>query len=66
MVKRLSSKINAKVLSDRGRPPRVPSLKIALFFIIVLFLALGMSGCSTAPGVSLTIDPQAAEPQQVT
>jgi flagellar biosynthesis protein FliP len=39
----------------------------ALFFLaILLIFSLLVSGCTTAPGVSLTIDPQAAEPQQVT
>ncbi len=33
--------------------------------LLVMFGIL-VGGCTTAPGVSLTIDPQSAEPQQVT
>jgi flagellar biosynthetic protein FliP len=46
---------------------RVPPFRrtlLALGFMLVL--ALLASGCTTAPGVTLTVDPTAAEPQQVT
>jgi flagellar biosynthetic protein FliP len=33
---------------------------------LVMLLAVLASGCTTAPGVSLTIDPESPEPQQVT
>lgn len=47
------------------RTRRTPASKLAL---VVLLLALGfvLIGCSAAPGVSLTIDPQSQEPQQIT
>lgn len=42
-----------------------PSKKTLLFFAFILLIFLA-SGCTTAPGVTLTVDPQASEPQQVT
>lgn len=44
---------------------RLPG-KALLWLAILVIFGLLASGCTTAPGVSLTIDPQAAEPQQVT
>ena len=49
-------------VSGFGRPSKKTLFSIGL----ILLLGLLMSGCATAPGVSLTIDPQASEPQQVT
>jgi flagellar biosynthesis protein FliP len=43
-----------------------PSKKTLLVLVIVLTFVLLVSGCATAPGVTLTVDPQASEPQQVT
>ncbi len=43
-----------------------PSLKFLLCLGFIIALSLLVSGCSTAPGVSLTIDGQSPEPQQVT
>jgi flagellar biosynthesis protein FliP len=40
--------------------------KILLCLALLVLLGILVSGCTTAPGVSLTIDPQSAEPQQVT
>lgn len=51
-----------KSLRDRFNLPGKPLLCLAL---LVMFGIL-VGGCTTAPGVSLTIDPQSAEPQQVT
>ena len=36
------------------------------FVILILFLSILLSGCSAAPGVSLTIDSKSPDPQQVT
>lgn len=38
----------------------------AIFIVLVLFLSLLISGCSTVPGVSLTVDGQSPDPKQVT
>jgi flagellar biosynthetic protein FliP len=43
-----------------------PSKRTLFLLGLILLLTVLVSGCTTAPGVSLTIDPQAAEPQQVT
>ena len=37
-----------------------------VFIVLILIMGLLASGCSTAPGVSLTIDSQAPNPKQVT
>jgi flagellar biosynthetic protein FliP len=43
-----------------------PPKRMLLLLVFILMLGLLASGCTTAPGVSLTIDPQASEPEQVT
>jgi flagellar biosynthetic protein FliP len=40
--------------------------KTVLYLILLLVLSLLLSGCSAAPGVSLTVDGQSPEPKQVT
>ncbi len=55
-----------QVLKRGCRSLRHPSRKALLLLAVTLILGLLASGCTTAPGVSLTLDPQAAEPQQVT
>ena len=40
--------------------------RILISLAFILLLALLVSGCSTAPGVSLTVDGQSPEPKQVT
>ncbi len=37
-----------------------------VLLVVLVMLGLLISGCATAPGVSLTIDPQSSQPQQVT
>jgi flagellar biosynthesis protein FliP len=66
MLKRLSSPKNVKTLKNQERSRHASSIQVVLFIVFIFLFTLLMSGCSTAPGVSLTIDPQAAEPQQVT
>ena len=55
-----------KVLRSRALNLKRPSNKALLGILLILIVGLFLSGCTTVPGVSLTIDPQAAEPQQVT
>lgn len=66
MLNRLSSKTGLKVSKQSANNDRRLSPRLVLGIVFILTLTLLMAGCSTAPGVSLTIDPQAAEPQQVT
>ena len=62
MIHKLFSKVS-KVRNSLSHNPRTRFfLGLALFLVLTILL----SGCTTAPGVSLTIDPQASEPQQVT
>jgi len=66
MAENLSPKIssglseNKIVLKDR-RPA-----KTLIFFVFIVIMSMLLIGCSTAPGVSLTIDPQSQNPKQVT
>lgn len=62
MITRQFTKFIAAGLRSALRPSR----KTLLSLFAIIILGLLASGCTTAPGVSLTIDPQAAEPQQVT
>lgn len=43
-----------------------PSIRSSVFIVFTLVLGLLVSGCSAAPGISLTIDSQSPEPKQVT
>jgi flagellar biosynthetic protein FliP len=52
----------SKIMQNRQRTPG----KALLWLAVLVIFGILVSGCTTAPGVSLTIDPQAAEPQQVT
>ncbi|HEX2996442.1 MAG TPA: hypothetical protein VHP14_16570, partial [Anaerolineales bacterium] len=47
-----------------SRPPK-RTLLLIVFMLILIFLTSGCTG-ATAPGVTLTVDPQSPEPQQVT
>ena len=60
MKSAMNQKLASKLLSGKAFK------KKTLFFITLVVLGLLMSGCATAPGVSLTIDPQSSQPQQVT
>lgn len=60
MFKKLFSKRNPSARINR------PLHKSILFLVIILVLGLFLSGCSAVPGVSLTVDGQSPEPQQVT
>ena len=61
MNNRFFKLVKGKV-SGFGRPSKKTLLSIGF----ILLLGVLMSGCATAPGVSLTVDPQASDPQQVT
>jgi len=41
-------------------------LKILTWALIAFLLAILLSGCATAPGVSLTVDPKSQQPKEVT
>jgi flagellar biosynthetic protein FliP len=56
-----SKRLDRKALSHRGLQNR--ALVILTLFLI---LAVVLSACSAAPGVSLTVDGQSPEPKQVT
>ena len=56
----------SKLVPGRVRKISRLSKKAVLLLAGVVVLGLLMSGCATAPGVSLTVDPGASEPQQVT
>lgn len=43
-----------------------PSTRSILFIVFIVAMVFLLSGCSTAPGVSLTIDSQSPDPKQVT
>ena len=62
MIHKLFSKVSKGRNSHSHNPRTRFFLGLALFLVLTILL----SGCTTAPGVSLTIDPQASEPQQVT
>lgn len=55
------SKTPAKHCSIAQRP-----IRPVLFIVLIIFLSLLVSGCSTVPGVSLTVDGQSPDPKQVT
>ena len=59
MIKRL---LSFKKSTRHGRPSTRPIILI----ILILFSGILVSGCATAPGVSLTIDSQSPDPKQVT
>ena len=61
-MKKRFSKLPGNRVGNRAQPSKKTLVLLALFFLFVLLV----SGCSTAPGVTLTVDPQASEPQQVT
>ena len=65
-MNKLFPALSAKMLKIkaflRGSSPHKTLVTLALFLI----LALLISGCSAAPGVSLTVDGQSPEPKQVT
>jgi flagellar biosynthesis protein FliP len=58
----MGTNLITKILKYKRRPLGRALLCLA----ILLIFSVLVSGCTTAPGVSLTVDPQAAEPQQVT
>jgi flagellar biosynthetic protein FliP len=66
MVERMFPKISSKLSTTIARLRGKPSAKIFILISIVIILGTLLSGCATAPGVSLTVDGQSPEPKQVT
>jgi flagellar biosynthetic protein FliP len=59
------NKISMTNAAQVGRKGRFTARKLVLAALL-LVLGFVLLGCSAAPGVSLTIDPQSQEPQQIT
>lgn len=66
MFNKISSKIVSRAKPARGMQGRRPSKKTVVILLVVLALGILISGCSTVPGVSLTVDGQDPQPKQVT
>ena len=66
MVERMFPKISSKMSKAIARLRGKPSAKFFILISIILILGTLLSGCATAPGVSLTVDGQSPEPKQVT
>ncbi|MBI5943474.1 MAG: flagellar type III secretion system pore protein FliP [Chloroflexi bacterium] len=66
MVESKFSKIRSKFLKTAGKLHGRPFNKAFIFLLVVLISGALLSGCSTAPGVSLTVDSQSPDPKQVT
>lgn len=60
------NKLSSKILKTKIQNSRYSSRKTVLWLGLIVIFGLLVSGCTTAPGVSLTIDPQSSQPQQVT
>src|SRR6185369_6878103 len=60
------NKLSSKISKTKVQNSRYPLKKAVLYLGLILIFGLLVSGCTTAPGVSLTIDPQSSQPQQVT
>jgi flagellar biosynthesis protein FliP len=58
--------MNKSLFSGTLKKKASPLKKVLIGLALITVIGLLVSGCTTAPGVSLTVDPQAAEPQQVT
>jgi flagellar biosynthetic protein FliP len=65
-MKKLFSAMCAKILNIKAFFLRRSRNKTLVTLALFLILALLISGCSAAPGVSLTVDGQSPEPKQVT
>ena len=66
MVDRMFFKTGSKMFKAIAKWAAKPFNKTLVFFFIILAFGILLSGCSTAPGVSLTVDGQAPGPKQVT
>ena len=58
--------MSARTLKREVPLPRSSRKRIFIILALLLVISMLMSGCSTAPGVSLTVDGQSPEPKQVT
>ncbi|MEI7845160.1 MAG: flagellar type III secretion system pore protein FliP [Chloroflexota bacterium] len=64
MIERLISIRSSGIVEKKAERPSGYSRR--LFLLLIILVGLLLVGCSTAPGVSLTIDPQSQQPKQVT
>jgi flagellar biosynthetic protein FliP len=64
MIERLISIRSSGFVEKKAERPSGHSRR--LFLLLIILVGLFLVGCSTAPGVSLTIDPQSQQPKQVT
>lgn len=60
------NQLSSKIAKTKALNFRYPFKKTVLCLGLILIFGVLVSGCTTAPGVSLTIDPQSTQPQQVT
>jgi flagellar biosynthetic protein FliP len=60
------SKKGSKIFKAAAKRYGKPFNKGFIFIFILLIFGVLLSGCSTAPGVSLTVDSQSPDPKQVT
>ena len=58
--------IGTNLLKAKARLVKGSRSTAFIYLVLFLILSLLMSGCSAAPGVSLTVDGQSPEPKQVT
>jgi flagellar biosynthetic protein FliP len=65
MVERMFSKVRSKAVKARVKLSGSPSARIFIPILFILILSMLLSGCSAAPGVSLTVDSQSPQPKQV-
>ncbi len=66
MVERIFPKSGLKMSNAIIKPDGKPLKKTLAFIFVLLVFGILLSGCSAAPGVSLTVDGQSPEPKQVT
>jgi len=66
MVERIFPKSGLKMSKAIIKPAGKSVKKTIAFMLVLLVFGILLSGCSAAPGVSLTVDGQSPEPKQVT
>jgi flagellar biosynthetic protein FliP len=66
MIERFLTETGSKMLKVIANRYGKPFTKTFIFIFAILVLGMMLSGCSTVPGVSLTVDSQSPEPKQVT
>ena len=53
---------------SKAEPVRqgIPTARILKLFVLSAIISIFLFGCTTAPGVSLTVDPQSQQPKEIT